>query len=952
MYQYLQFRPDKKESWHLYDQGEVSKLGKRPAFLSVLAVDQDVDTVEEAGEDPLDVVKYRGPMYFDLDNSDDLDAVLESARELISKLEDLGIDEDYIHCWLSGGKGLHITVPETLFGLKRATKQLPLIYKEIAKELEVDNLDMSVYSGGKGRLWRCEHVARPGTGTYKVGVGLDEIQDMDSQMYESLVANDRAPMPRAQPPSNLQASQAVTLYKKARQAASRAVKAMQTATVIPKEDLRKLTEMPGCIEKLITQGDCPESNWNQAAMQVGAWIATRYERKESGEYEKDVIDPFVTNVKSSSRPSEKERRKHVRDQVSRAFSGRTKFIMGPLIRTLGEPCGECALCRGDINFDDATKTEEEKAEEPYHPSTRIKATKQGYVHVTEKAPRELTTFTFWPHTEIYDLEMNEVEGTYTESQRRGMVGTVIGHQGEETKNVHIPEDKWTSNRDMAKHLIGIEGATTTATDSDLSRIYLAVLAMSKDNLPEGERKIMTQTRICGVFLEKKGRRMVPHYIEAGSSIMPTSDMGSIESRFRYSGAKNQSPSLIDEDFPYVDDTELEETLHNLFRINDPASVAKMIGWFAACHMREHIHHEIPQFPLLNIWGNASAGKTMSALLLAHLNGMDYQTTAEPLNMENATLFPLLKFLTTSTTVPRLVEEVNESMMHRGNYSRCMGLFKAAWNRSTAPRGKTGPDGGNVDNNRVSSPIVYVSEQRTTKPAMRNRTIEVMLTAEGRETGDRDKHFEQAYAKRHSLYRAAKAMLQHSLTLSTEEAHERVKAESSRVPKMDARPQFSFQVALAGLEFMCDSLDRCGIDVREDTDMLKDALSADLQDNRKKNETEKRTSEVDRVLQSWDQMAADPMESTGLKAEDHYVKVGNKLKLDIKLSMTRYRRWCRSVGDPPAISDAGQLADLLEGETYFERIEEREDKPGAPLHVINLDKMKERGHNLFNFVDSI
>ena len=79
MYHYLQYRPDKKESWRFVSAKQLETTTKPPAYISVLQVDQEVGALEDAGEDTLDLVKYKGPMYFDLDSNDDIDAVLDSS---------------------------------------------------------------------------------------------------------------------------------------------------------------------------------------------------------------------------------------------------------------------------------------------------------------------------------------------------------------------------------------------------------------------------------------------------------------------------------------------------------------------------------------------------------------------------------------------------------------------------------------------------------------------------------------------------------------------------------------------------------------------------------------------------------------------------------------------------------------------------------------------------------
>lgn len=226
MYHFLQFKPNAKEAWRLYDERQLSGLEQPPAFMTVLKVDQDPENFAENGEDPLDHVKYMGPMYFDFDGPD-LDAVLESVRTVLTHLtKKLDIDKSFIHCWLSGKKGVHVTVPARVFGLKAPVKALPLIYREVAETMKVEHLDMVVYSAGRGRMWRCENIQRP-TGTFKVGVTYDELVDMDSEQYATLVAQPRPSMALNEPSDSVIFPKAEALFKAAR---IRAAKRLGTFT--------------------------------------------------------------------------------------------------------------------------------------------------------------------------------------------------------------------------------------------------------------------------------------------------------------------------------------------------------------------------------------------------------------------------------------------------------------------------------------------------------------------------------------------------------------------------------------------------------------------------------------------------------------------------------------------------------------------------------------------------
>lgn len=949
MFHYVQFRPDKKEKWHLVDESQMDKQPELPAYISVLAVDKDVDAVIEAEGIALDEVRYRGPMYFDLDNADNIDAVLDSTRELLSKLKNIyEIPEEYIHCWLSGGKGVHITVPSEVFGVSKAVKHLPHIYKLLAEKVKVQDLDMSVYSASKGRLWRCEHVPRPGSGTYKVAVTVDELETMDAERYSEAVAHDRAPLPTPAPDGKTVFMKAQSAFKQARQDAARYVSALKKAKVIPKDKVRALEEVPGCIEKLIKVGDCAESTWNQASMQVAAWIATRYTQEEEEQYRAEVFEPFIENVQSSSR-NEAERRKSLTAQISRAFHGRTRFLVGPLIAAIGESCHACPLCRGDIEFDAEGNAPD--TEDRFDPLQGVKETSSGYQLIVNDKPRQVTTFTFKLDYELRELVTQDNGSELTESDRTAMVGTVYDRLGEVYYNVTIPEVAWTSRVAMNAAMSGKGSSRVVGNDTELTIVGLSVLAwQAEDQRNNGGGQVVTNTRVAGIHMDKVDGVVIPTYIEGSSSAYATTGENSKlqPSRFKFHGRENLCPKLMETSYPYENDTVLVDTLNAMFKINRPEHVARMVGWMAATFLKEHIRAVVPQFPLLGVWGNAGAGKTMSVMALINLTGIDYQSNGAALNAETTTAYPLFEYLSSSNTVPRLIEEVNESVMGRQLHQKLLGLFKAAWGDSGSSRGRMHNGSVEVDDRRVSAPIVYVAEQRSSRPALRNRTVEIMLTSRDREVEGRSTHFKYLWAHRTDLHRAAKAMLHRSLTLSINDVSEMLAANEHLVAEsMDARPRFSMMVVLMGLDFLDRSLLECKVDVSAGIKELKDYLVAHLNKNQVAMDKESRITEVDQVLKVMDQMAADSKDTAGLIVREHYYRIGTKLFINMPMAHAKYRRWMRNMGDRPTINSPDQMISLLEGESFFDRTTE-DDKTGVRMHVLDLHKLEQKGVSLKSF----
>lgn len=958
MYHYLQYRPDKKEAWRFVSAKQIEASKKPPAYISVLQVDQEVGALEEAGEDTLELVKYKGPMYFDLDSNDNIDAVLDSSRELLEKLRhQLSIPDEYIQCWLSGGKGVHFTVHERVFGVKRATKHLPYIWHEIAKQVEVPHLDMGVYSAGRGRLWRCPGVARPGTGTYKVPVSLDELEAMDAETYAVLCAQPRPENEPKLPPENVAIAKAEVAYKVAKRDAGRRVRAIKNAKVVPTDELRALSETPGCIQILITEGDRGDSNWNQAAMQIAAWISARYTRDEEDEYTEQVIEPFIANVESSSRPSETERRKHVKDQLNRAFSGKTIFAVGPLIKTIGQPCDQCPLCRGDINFDDPKPTNKVEDFQFFDRENKIVANHRGYLQYRGDNPaRVLTTFTFWPHTLVKKFEETSA-GVYQDQGVTSMIGTLICGK-DKRYDYRVPTEAWGSSGQMRK-TVNSAGGAVPCGDADLQMIYHSInheVIQDEEGVRDGI-ETMAEVPYCGILLEKqraKGGviRYIPHYVEEHDAITPTRT-GSVKSKFRYASSSREQgdlcPHLLEEEFPFVDDDDLIAAMKGLFNMNEKQALAKAIGWICATFLKEHLHQVYGQFPLLGIWGNASAGKSMSAYTLCSLAGMDYLDQAQAINMETATPQPLRAFVSSSSTVPRLIEELNAAgVRNKGYYNDAMGILKAAYNGTSIQRGSL----SGMQVTRVKSPILYISEQRPNRPAVRNRTIEVMLTASNREKEGRTTAFNAAFEGRHHLRRAAKAMLDTSLRMSLDDVRAMFEEAKPLIPdSMDERPRYNFRVCVLGLNFLQRAMDRFDIDVSEEVKALKEALQEELGTNYKKIEQSLRRSEVDMVISDFDQMASEPDQRDGLQPGVDYIRSGDWLSIDLSRCFNRYRRYSRSVGQDLIFQRSDAFADLLAGEMYFDRMQSDENRPLVCRYVLDIRKMRQKGIPVDNFIET-
>lgn len=953
---FLQFNADKSDTWRMYtpEQLEGSDLPGPPAFQTVLMVSHNSEDVIDQDLDPLDVVKYLGPMYLDFDDSQDIDRVLGEVNAVLDYLVNkLHIPEQFINCYLSGGKGVHITIPHQIFGVKSPTKFLPMIYKEIMMTIETGSgleapstLDHSVYSCGRGRMWRCEGVARPGSGTFKVATTVAELAHMDSDQYHAIVANARPKAAINVPGKSIVILQAETLYKAAKVTAGRKVRAMKEAGTVPTEMLREWEGIPGCVEILITRGDSDDSNWNQAAMQLASYIAARYSKEEEKEFNELLVRPFARNVESSSRPTEGERYKHVKDQLNRTFRGSFKFAPGAFIAAIGTACRACPICRSDLAKGESDQAE---ATSNYHHDSKIRFDEKGYWLVGENASRQLTTFTFKPDTEVYELEpatLPDGSPGWRESARRELRGVLTDEHGVRIEQMSFPERAWGSRRDMISTVQGRAASNVFASDGEIQKLQQAILFFAKERSETKELDRMIRANVCGLILDKSGKHPVPHYVEAESSI---TSMGG-RSAYRFNGNPRQSPALLGQQNPFVDDLELETALRALCRCNDPVQMAMMIGWFAACHYREHIQFEEPQFPLLNISGNAGAGKTSLAVQVAMINGIDY-TKAEFQNVEVGTMYPLIKYVSSSTTVPRLIEEVNPKQLGQQRYGQIAGILKASWNKAPIQRGRITDREVGISEDRVSAPLVYTSEQTAIMPALRSRSVEVRLQSRTLVNEEYRQAYRVVASKRQNLLRLAKAMVTVAMGTSPRELLEVFHSKASLIHHaLPDRPRWSMMTVLTGLDRMMHTMNEFNVGGVDEVQRLYNALVEYLGGQVILSERGKAASEVDRVLATFNVQADATFEERyKLDPGTHYWRQGDSLYIVLQSCLPRYRGYVKSVGDIAVISDFDQLVPLLEGEVYFER---REPHPhrDVDVFVVSMKKLNEKGTSMNNFED--
>jgi hypothetical protein len=188
-------------------------VDRRAALAGYSSCDDRIDLDREAylshftfGEDFADYLEresseagYNGPcgadwLFWDIDRPNDLNRALRDARRLAGAILDRyhELDDGDLLTFLSGGKGVHLGVPTSLwvptpsYSFHETAKRFALAHAERAG-VAVDGL---IYS--KTRLFRAPNSRHPKTGLYKRRLTLDELTYLKPEVIVELA---RQPLP-------------------------------------------------------------------------------------------------------------------------------------------------------------------------------------------------------------------------------------------------------------------------------------------------------------------------------------------------------------------------------------------------------------------------------------------------------------------------------------------------------------------------------------------------------------------------------------------------------------------------------------------------------------------------------------------------------------------------------------------------------------------------------------
>lgn len=920
-----------EEDWVLDLSEKRSEITQklRPAFTTVL----DLSSVPDDGD--WSRTKYRGDWYADFDADGDLELACEQFKLFLVKLDDvLGFDVSQARLYASGGKGFHIMIPQACFMSKpppTGLPWLPYIYEHMAREVIVETMDMRVYSGKRGRMWRTEGVKRE-SGTFKVQLTVDEAFGIDPDSYRQIVSEARDPFEPTPPHCN---SKFAMLFERAKDKVSahmrgRKKRAEKANAIL--DPWKKSGKTPQSIQALMDGKVADGAGFQSLSMQLAIWATSvgiplqEFVGRCQGLIENHVSDSRRYNTEGKRR---EELARMFRYMDENSFY---EFDVGPIVK-LSAPGVSVAelgvMDKTDADddresrpaasnpTDDHEPGEARKTDEDDDPNKGIRrgffvnadgmwVTQGDNTHcVCRAVPRRVEAF--------YDVEKNEFRGYEFDIYVRG--------------------------RKLGRAMIASETLTSAAN----LRKYFAAHQLS---FQAGDYEAMA---LLDVLAEKAGRNGRTYaYHREGLTVLdhPThedkkpvmvyltqeryicSEAEDSEDYFKLRYKPLQAMSAYNIDIhraPKLDESMIP-VLHDLFRFSRPDVVADLLGWFIACHWHSAYHYLFRQFPLLQIYGEAGAGKTQTMIVLSRLHW--YLTPFEIKSATSFTPFTLDMHASTSSSAPLIIDEYKpRELRKKGNmYEKLKDVLKATYvGGSIGERGtvnKGGESTLSVVRSQASAPIAFMGEAIEMETAIIERSISVNLS-KALHNEARSAAFRNLEENPQVLSALGLEILEMGFTIDLNEMRSQVRAIQSDIDKsmptaddptrrkVAPRMIFNRAVVIHALRSLRAILARnFGNEFDKDIDMLLGVRSTTLTSDDDKLVQIHAMSEMSKVLARASILSRAKDQPWELKPEADYIVGEGWVEIRIDRVYDQYRRYCAVVSDPPLFDNLDAFVHAL------------------------------------------
>ena len=698
MYRYYQATGG-EEAWTPV-QANISLETLKPTFITVLTLDTLLD--EHPTREVLDAVKYQGPMYFDLDDADDVANSIAGANELIKKLKGSGLKDQDFEIYLSGKKGLHILISPVCFIEKQAPMaKLPAIYKEIAFKFITETVDFQVYTARKGRMLRTCFNVRD-NGNYRVPVSVAELEALTPEGYQALCKQPRPGFPPAQPEFR---AEFALVFDAARQ------KVLSIKRKKPKPvDPATLKQHAPTVQQLMRgEGLADDIGFNKIAIQVALYA------REVGMKEDQLVEACQGLIKNHHSDGHRYNSARKREQELRRMffyiddNPGYEYAIGPIR----------ALLKSN-----STRVVNEAGEEVEEDifSCGVKVGASCYLASRgEAGDAPITNFVFSEVTQLVDPKEGNITGlvcrikgdsSVQNNAKLGLFPSSFTGSSAIHGAVSSYGGTFTGSDIHARGLYQIMLKTVSKTKYLVETEGISLISVPTSNFPELRKPFV-------IWADGDGVR-VPDYVrETGVEF---EFQGYPDQRGVLKTDLTKAPSLSQ----WVTEDSNKQLLLRFFKAyfacQSPDVTGKMLGWMVACFWRQLLHAVHSKFPLLHVYGVAGAGKTEFTETLLSL--FYYNATPQTLTPSSSN-FALLNLVGGSGCIPVLLDEYKPSVMDKGKLEAYRAMFRDSYNMKDTQRGggnRTKDSFNALNKVTLSGPIAFLAEAVETETALVERMV--------------------------------------------------------------------------------------------------------------------------------------------------------------------------------------------------------------------------------------
>lgn len=602
------------EAWRPIREDKLDTLDS-PMFITVLSVDTPIS--DDATKEQLAETKYKGPLYFDLDDANSPASTAMYAQKLVEKLSEQGVFPAQLEIFATGGKGFHVLVPEECFLTKPPKTGLPLlpaIFKEMAFGLAVDSMDFRVYTARKGRMFRRANVLRP-NGLYKVRISAEELEAMaelakeDPEAaeanYKELCSAPRKDLEVAQDTPEL-ATGLLAMFDAAK------AKITKAAAKIKKQRPVKFpAELPSFDAMLRGEGIKSDTGFHPIAMQVAITAHARgmtlqdLLAKSEGLCENHESDGYRYNTPAKRRAELSRMYDYTDDNPCYTYNPHA--IRDLLTHGAPDLHGLEVTAEEVLEGMQAGSDSDEDSNSEFDHANVI-MTRQGIFTMTEAGPKQLTAAAF---TGVIEL-------------RSGEDGGIVALEADMTigakayNGMTLTLEDFSSVNSFNKMLMRF-GQTFSGTDIQSRGAYMRIVekarkegksmyVIAKEGLSVVKIPFHEDDQAKQGFLVWADNKQVIVEPSMADKGMALKFVGFPEKAGQFQTDLSSAPNLVRWLAEDQNKDQLRSFLNNLLYCQSPAYLGKLLGWTMACHYRAMFHEAYGKFPMLHINGAAGAGK--------------------------------------------------------------------------------------------------------------------------------------------------------------------------------------------------------------------------------------------------------------------------------------------------------------------------------------------------------